>query len=622
MLNLKIENQAPVQENFLGNGAIYHAFALMPDKDGRNYTEEEYQTEIERVGKMRLKLARSFYRWYAWDEETNTWNWENDHCKALYRWLEDMKKLGVTVALNTGWCSPGDINGTHWNGKSPFTVESDWEKSVENYGNWVSETVHQLIELRGFTNIKILTLFTEPTQKGAGTLPEGLTGHQAWLSAATAAAKALERDGRRHLVKLMGPNEAFTHTVPVAPMLTWLTKEHPDCVDIFSSHAYQYVKETAPNFLINGKNACQIIKPGGRIFQKVALTPNTDYTVNVFLAASIMNPLTVAGSVSFGAFEAGENTTINTGSASTNRLTTDSVYMIDSVKLTDKQTKYSLTFNSGDKEECFVGVYCDIKSNTGGGLYIGDMELIDKATGQQLILNREFDNDYKDWNRLAAYGTADAYYDWYRWCKNCVDKVPEDKLYIFDEYNTVYNINFAHDEHGANIVLDAIAYMNSGANGSLLWTAFDQQWPDNHTKTKNRFNDGVHCFGVMPYLKQSKIPYKAYYAFTLLSRYTGGENSKVFKGIGENHTYLSMNQMPDGNVTIVVVNNKDTADEFSVDFEKSLGLKFYRHCFNPETCIPDERAEVIPADKEFDIENTLTDSIAAYGVNVYTTYKD
>lgn len=31
MKNLKIENAVPVQEDFWGNGAIYHGYAGMPD---------------------------------------------------------------------------------------------------------------------------------------------------------------------------------------------------------------------------------------------------------------------------------------------------------------------------------------------------------------------------------------------------------------------------------------------------------------------------------------------------------------------------------------------------------------------------------------------------------------
>ena len=41
MQNLKINNINPVQEDFWGNGAIYHGYAGMPDSAGRVYNEEK-----------------------------------------------------------------------------------------------------------------------------------------------------------------------------------------------------------------------------------------------------------------------------------------------------------------------------------------------------------------------------------------------------------------------------------------------------------------------------------------------------------------------------------------------------------------------------------------------------
>ena len=58
--HLKINNLQPVQENFWGNGAIYHGFAGMPDDACRIYTEQQCDMEADRAADMRLKLARTF----------------------------------------------------------------------------------------------------------------------------------------------------------------------------------------------------------------------------------------------------------------------------------------------------------------------------------------------------------------------------------------------------------------------------------------------------------------------------------------------------------------------------------------------------------------------------------
>ena len=59
-------------------------------------------------------------------------------------------------------------------------------------------------------------------------------------------------------------------------------------------------------------------------------------------------------------------------------------------------------------------------------------------------------------------------------------------------------------------------------------------------------------------------------------------------------------------------------------FEESLGgISLNRHIFNPATCVPDEKAEIIGVDKVFNnVTESLTDKIPGFGVAVYTTMKD
>ena len=64
---------------------------------------------------------------------------------------------------------------------------------------------------------------------------------------------------------------------------------------------------------------------------------------------------------------------------------------------------------------------------------------------------------------------------------------------------------------------------------TLLWTLFDQQWPNNHTYNNDSVVDGDHRCGCMPILTRSLVPHLGYYAITLLSRYTD-EGSKIYKG--------------------------------------------------------------------------------------------
>lgn len=160
------ENDIPVQENFLGVNAIYHAYGFVPDNAGRQYDEGKALLELDRAQKLNLHIARTFYSWYAYEND-GSWNWDNDRMKCLYRWLTETKNRNIDVALNIGWWLTNDVYGkstdsTAHYGKAPFKVENNWEKSVENFADWACATAREIIVKRGFDNVKYFVMFTEP----------------------------------------------------------------------------------------------------------------------------------------------------------------------------------------------------------------------------------------------------------------------------------------------------------------------------------------------------------------------------------------------------------------------------------------------------------------------------
>ena len=60
-------------------------------------------------------------------------------------------------------------------------------------------------------------------------------------------------------------------------------------------------------------------------------------------------------------------------------------------------------------------------------------------------------------------------------------------------------------------------------------------------------------------------------------------------------------------------------DDFTIDFGENLGVTLNRRLYDPETIVPDERAKQIEADKSFNVDSSLSDSLPAGGVAVYTT---
>lgn len=617
MKNLKILNSKPIQEDFWGNGAIYHGYAGMPDDAGRIYPEELCILEAERAAKMKLKIARTYYTWWAWDHKTNTWNWDNEIMTPFYKWLQRMKDANISVALNTGWWCPGDILSNCHAGPSPFTVEGDWKASVEKYADWVSETVHQLIEVRGFTNIKILVLFTEPQHLSGTPMTEDMTPYQCWYDCSKAAHDALVRDGRRDLVKLMGPNEGSTVT---SDMLHWVADNTDDFLDVYSSHAYQFSAEIPYEYIKNGSGIISAGIAGGRAFKSVTLKPDTKYTAKIELFSEKEIESHSESRIIFGLFKDIGNNDVYYNGLPLGGVTEDSLIYIKPEDIETTKKAYEFTFKTADEVKANIGMFYDIRTISSSKICL--MSLRD-CEGNELIENSNFGKGLEDWTTLYCGGASDAYVDWQKWCKTGMQYVPNGKAFCYDEYNVIYNKDFSRDNHGAEMASTTLAFMNCGVNFSLLWTVFDQQWPNNHTYNADCFHDGDHRYGVMPNLLRSTVPYKNYYAFSLISRYIDG-GSVVYKGEGEHRLVTTMSVSKDGEITVIVVNRKEEDDEFTINFEETLnGVSLNRHLFNPATCVPDKKADIIGTDKVFEnISSTLTDKIPAFGVAVYTTILD
>jgi hypothetical protein len=226
-VRLKVHLDRVVQPDYLGVNAVYHGFAFMPEEEARQMTDADRDREFDRVGRMGLHIARTWYRpdWACGSSLENAPDWESPKMQAFYRWLAEMRRRNVDVALQAGWWFTGD---TYLGSPSP-----DPARDLERYSRWVSESIHQIVELRGFGNVKFLVLFTEPTSGRGGIVPAGDTQWSYYVKMVRAIDQRLRADGRRSLVRLVGPNNnrGGLHLKEAAADLN-------DAIDIYSGHDY------------------------------------------------------------------------------------------------------------------------------------------------------------------------------------------------------------------------------------------------------------------------------------------------------------------------------------------------------------------------------------------------
>jgi hypothetical protein len=452
----------------------------------------------------------------------------------------------------------------------------------------------------------------------------------------------LVQDNRRHLVKLVGPNEGSTN-YPV--FLQWAAKEAAEYIDIFSSHNYSHLMPDSAietDRLQSGKKYVAIAIPGGRIQQKTALKPGCEYEIKARMIFQTKNHLTSSGHVLVGAFTKGAGPFFSAGGQETTRLNLHSVKMLSTADLAPDIKEITVSFSSMEATECYIGIFCDIK-NKSGTVLIETVSLYQNGSVDNLLKNSDFTeelfNSYTPeeyvtgWRQMGVsiiVKEQDDYYDWYTWAKTAMQFVPKGKEYWFDEYNVLgeKKLAFAKEDqfdlpiHGTRLAQAVAGLMNAGVQTSLMWTLFDQLWPGGHANNLT-FVDGDHRIGLMPIFNRTYVPHPAYYAFSLVSRYMGGgEGTSVFPAVGQNRVQATMTKGPDGSVGILVVNCKETVDEFAISFSEELNLTLYRHVYNPETVQPTAEAEIIPFDKTIQVAATLNDTLPAYSMAVYTTSKD
>lgn len=232
---LEVYNDSVLIADFKGVNAVYHGFSFMEDPGAKPMTEADRQAEFARVKAMDLKIARTWYRpdWACGDNLYNDFNWQTPRMHAFYAWLDQMKALNVDVALQAGWWFTRD---TYHNTRIPADqTKPDPEKDPARFAEWVNASLHQLIEVKGYTNIKYLVLFTEPLNYRSGNQAEGMSSPDYYDVVGTAIHRRLQQSGLRKAVQLVGPNSGSTDT---AAFVGWSAAKMNAVIDIYSWHSY------------------------------------------------------------------------------------------------------------------------------------------------------------------------------------------------------------------------------------------------------------------------------------------------------------------------------------------------------------------------------------------------
>lgn len=247
---LKVDFDKIICENFLGMNAVYHGFGYMKEYEVRGGCDADIDREVAYAKKANLKIARTFFA-----VSTNCkaiegpYDMNSQRMQAYCKWFQKLKDNGIDVAIECG-------NGMTYFGHDKPNPERD----PYLFAEWAYQTLSYLICELGFTNIKYLSLFVEPTTNERRAIPDGYPDTWSYyVPVIKAVDERLKRGGLRDWLKFVGPNnsERGRHLANAVADLG-------DVIDIFSGHFYNYVQHWEWKLMCN--DFSKIVKPSGKPF--------------------------------------------------------------------------------------------------------------------------------------------------------------------------------------------------------------------------------------------------------------------------------------------------------------------------------------------------------------------
>ncbi|WP_010268388.1 glycosyl hydrolase [Paenibacillus senegalensis] len=238
---ITIDTASIIQSDFLGIGAEYDPFHFMPESIGAGFNEHWWEIEKRRIAKLKPNIVRVWYQ-IDWMEPINdnddpgTIDWsgmqtESVKMQAVYRVLDYLKSQDIDVILVAGWKMNAEVR--NWLGFSGLQKpETSAPRDLEEWAEWVSATLQQLIVNKGYSNIKYVMSYNEPNL-GDFETPPSINQMDYYEAMYRAIHNRLVTDGIRSQIKLLGPDESSG--------LDWMehaAQNMDDILDIYEGHAY------------------------------------------------------------------------------------------------------------------------------------------------------------------------------------------------------------------------------------------------------------------------------------------------------------------------------------------------------------------------------------------------
>lgn len=244
----------PIQKDFLGFNAIYHAYTFRNDNLDRVHNDRSAKAELDAVKKSGISVARTYFDYKsAWDNHKKEWNFESEDMQAFYLWCSELQNRDIQVHLSywsafselfDKYLSFDDTSNIYKEGSKPdaFYVDGDETKTLDNFATFIDNLL-KTFKAKGLNNATYLSLSTEPgfVYRENDKLTADQTAEIAateFLKYSNAVHNKLKASGMRESVTIVGPNEGAGTTPPGYMAKAVSRMDTLGAVDLYSSHNY------------------------------------------------------------------------------------------------------------------------------------------------------------------------------------------------------------------------------------------------------------------------------------------------------------------------------------------------------------------------------------------------
>lgn len=238
--------EAAVCGDFAGIGTNVLPMALMEESRQSGYTQAHWEIECRRFLTIRPRMVRLWFQIDWMTDGKDRFVFDTPKMQAFYQYLDLFAAAGSDVQLNFGWkngraCLPWfAIPGV----SKPYNSAP---ADLEHFAAACSALLQELIDRRGYGNIRYLSFYNEPNGGDFDTPGDAKAYYAQLLRAADA---RLRRDGLRNRVAILGPEEVYS--------LEWFLymAEHADAqLDGYSFHMYDHLCDELPEQILPRKEA-------------------------------------------------------------------------------------------------------------------------------------------------------------------------------------------------------------------------------------------------------------------------------------------------------------------------------------------------------------------------------